>query len=113
MRRISTSKRSLHTGIANQIPETVVIGPSGGGGERIDDTLATYEETLSVILDEIVAAAGDATVVFMQTYNPFSLGFAGVVAFEDASDATVTELNQIAAGVAAARGIQVADAFTP
>jgi lysophospholipase L1-like esterase len=86
---------------------------SGTCRDRIEDTFITYEETLSVILDEIVAAAGDATIVFMQTYNPFSLGFGGLAAFEDESDATVTELNQVAASVAVARGILVADAFTP
>lgn len=81
--------------------------------ERIEDSVAIYEDTLAVILDEISAAAGDARLIFLQTYNPFSLGLGSSAGFESASDEAVAELNRVAARVASARGIVVADGFTP
>ncbi len=81
--------------------------------DRIQDTLVSYEETLALILDEITAAAGDATVVFLQTYNPFSLGLASFVEFERASNEAVAKLNQVATRVARDGNVLIADAFTP
>ena len=81
--------------------------------QRIEDTLTTYRQTLAAILDELSGAAPDATVVFLQTYNPFSLGLSSFVEFESTSDEIVSDLNAIAAELATARGIAVADGFTP
>lgn len=86
---------------------------SAACSDRIEDALASYEETLALILEEVTTAAGDATVVFLQTYNPFSLGLASFVEFERVSNEAVEELNGVAARAARAQGALVANGFTP
>ena len=81
--------------------------------QRIDSAFAIYADNMAEILDRLAAAAPDATIVFMRAYNPFSLGFGARVALEAQSDITLDAFNDIAAGLAAERGILVADAFTP
>ncbi len=51
--------------------------------------------------------------MFLQTYNPFSLGMESFVEFEQDSNQAVLTLNQTAATVAGTRGVLVADGFTP
>lgn len=74
-------------------------------------TLESYRTNLARVLDRVLAAAGDADVRFLQTYNPFSLGL-GDSPQETASTDIVSRLNAVAAEVAAARGVAVADGFT-
>ncbi len=81
--------------------------------QRLADAFASYDDDLTVILDAVTDAAPDATVMFMRAYNPFSLGFADAVQFERDSDQVVADFNDIAARVAADRGVLVADAETP
>ena len=80
---------------------------------RLDATFATYEENMVVILDALENAAPGATVVFLRSYNPFSLGLADVVEFERRSDEVLDAFNDIAAALASERGIRIADGFTP
>ncbi|NQV07284.1 hypothetical protein HQ535_12105 [bacterium] len=80
---------------------------------RIASTFVSYEENLIFILDSIQAAAPEATVIFMNTYNPFSLGFGAAVGLETTSNQVLTDFNALAARIAEDRGILVADSFTP
>ncbi len=81
--------------------------------ERLDQAFAGYDDDLVVIFDALNEAAPDATIIFMTTYNPFSLGFADAVAFERESDQVLADFNAIAEQVARDRGLVVADAETP
>lgn len=80
--------------------------------DRVERTLVAYRANLGAVLDRLGAAAGDAPIVLLQTYNPFSLGL-GESEQERESSAIVARLNAVAAEVAAARGVLVADGFTP
>jgi hypothetical protein len=80
---------------------------------RIAGAFEAYDDDLITIFDAVQEAAPDATVVFMQAYNPFSLGFAGAIALEAETDRILQDFNSLAAAVAQPRGIVVADAFTP
>ena len=80
--------------------------------QLVDETLVTYRSNLEQAMDRLVAAAGSARVLFLQTYNPFSLGL-GESAQERESSTMVSRLNAVAAEVAASRGIGVADGFSP
>ncbi len=75
-------------------------------------TLESYRANLTRILDRVVAAADGAPVTFLQTYNPFSLGLGGSDQ-EAAADEVISRLNGVAAELAQARGVAVADGFTP
>lgn len=81
--------------------------------DRLSSTFASYQVHMIEILDRIQEAAPDATILFMRAYNPFSLGFGAAVSLEQESSDTLQTLNDIAAALAAERGILVADAFTP
>ncbi len=81
--------------------------------ERIDATFEIYAENMTEIFDRLVVAASDATIVFVRAYNPFSLGFGAAISLEAQSDETLDLFNEVAARLAADRGILVADAFTP
>ncbi len=85
---------------------------SPGCQDRVNRSLATYRTNLTVILDRLVAARGAAQVVFLQIYDPFSLGLGGSDLAAESS-AIISRLNGIAAELADARGIVVADGFTP
>lgn len=80
---------------------------------RIDATFLTYERNMAVIFDALRAAEPSTTIVFIKAYNPFSLGLGGGLSFEQRSDEILQGFNDIAARLAVARGILVADAFTP
>ena len=80
---------------------------------RIEAAFDSYEKNLAIILDQLVAAAPRATIVFVETYNPFSLGLAGTVTFERRSDEILASFNRVGARLATDRGLLVADAFTP
>lgn len=80
---------------------------------RIGATFDSYAANLVVILDGLRRAAPDATIVFLETYNPFSLGLADTVTFERRSDEILRRFNDLAARLAAERGLIVADGFTP
>ena len=79
--------------------------------ERLESALAAYETNISTILDTLAAAAPEATIVFLETYNPFSLGTG--IAFEEGTSLMVARLNGLAATAAEGAGILVADGFTP
>lgn len=81
--------------------------------ERIDSTFTTYRANLDEIFTRLREAAPDATIIFLNAYNPFSLGFGATIAFEAESDAIVAAFNDIAAGLAAQYEILVADGYTP
>ena len=80
---------------------------------RIDNAFAAYRQNLETILSQLRAAAPEATIVFLGTYNPFSLGFGASVTFEAQSDATVAEFNELAAEISYPNGILVADGLAP
>jgi len=81
--------------------------------ERIDASLHAYEANIDEIFSRLREAFPDATIVFLQTYNPFSLGFEDEVAFEAQSNQELQRLNSIAAATAADYDVVVADGFTP
>ncbi len=78
---------------------------------RIAATLKSYRANLDDVLEQLADAAPDATIVFLQTYSPFSFGFD--LAFERDTDRVTQELNAVAAELAAEHGALVADGFTP
>jgi lysophospholipase L1-like esterase len=79
--------------------------------ERLESALSSYQANISVILATLAEAAPEATIVLLQTYNPFSLGTG--IAFEEGANLVLSRLNRLAAAAAAAEGILVADGFTP
>ena len=85
---------------------------SPGCAARIDGSLAAYRENLDAILDSLTDAAPDATIIFLQAYNPFSFGFS-VIGLEQETDEVMQRMNAIAAEMAGAYGVLVADGFTP
>ncbi len=86
---------------------------STGCALRIESAFTSYGANLETILTRLRTAAPEATIVFLGTYNPFSLGFGATVAFEAQSDATVAAFNDVAAALAAGHGILVADGLEP
>jgi lysophospholipase L1-like esterase len=80
---------------------------------RLLATFRTYEENMAAILDTLLAAEPQATIVFVRAYNPFSLGLGGGIEFERRSDEILDAFNDIAATLAASRGVLVADGFSP
>jgi len=80
---------------------------------RLEAAFATYEDNMVTILDAVAAAAPRSTVVFLETYNPFSLGLGGAITFEQRSNEILQSFNEIAARLARERGVTVADGFTP
>ena len=80
---------------------------------RIDLSLAAYAENIDEIFATVEEAFPDATIVFLQAFNPFSLGFEDQVAFEAQSNDALASLNAVAASAAAEYGIVVADGFSP
>ncbi|MFQ5554584.1 MAG: SGNH/GDSL hydrolase family protein [Acidimicrobiia bacterium] len=79
--------------------------------ERLATAFGGYDDDLALILERIEETAPDARVIFMQAYNPFSLGFG--TGLEAESDRVLSDFNEIAAGVARDHNAIVADAFTP
>ena len=71
--------------------------------------LFAYEANLNTILSRVKDAAPKATIIFLGTYNPFSIGFGSAVKLEVASDEAVEAMNAIAAQVATARRVKFAD----
>jgi len=81
--------------------------------ERLEPALAAYRANLEQILGDLRKAASDGTpILFLQTYNPFSLGLGGL-SLEAVSNQATDQLNAVAAEVAAERGVTVADGATP
>ncbi len=80
---------------------------------RIDLSLEAYEANIEEIFATLEDAFPDATIVFLQTFNPFSLGFEDQVAFEAQSNEALQSLNAIATSAAVGHGIVVADGFSP
>ena len=81
--------------------------------QRIVDASTAYKANLERIFKRLRKAAPDATVIFLQTYNPFSLGFGSRVSMEAQSNRTLGEFNALAARLAQSHGLLVADGFTP
>jgi len=79
--------------------------------QRLESALDSYHENVTRILSTLAEAAPEATIVFLQAYNPFSLGTG--IAFEEGSNLMVDRLNNLAAAAAAAEGMLVADGFHP
>lgn len=80
---------------------------------RIDLSLTAYGENIDEILATLAEEFPDATIVFLQAFNPFSLGFEDQVAFEAQSNEALASLNAVAAAAAERYGIVVADGFSP
>jgi lysophospholipase L1-like esterase len=78
---------------------------------RVEASLEAYATSLADLFARLRAAAPTAEIVFLQTYNPFSLGLA--LDFERATDQAVMQLNAVATRTARAHGIRIADGFTP
>ena len=78
---------------------------------RLEATLAGYGPDLEVILEEIEDAAPDATILFLTAYNPFSLGLG--TALEAATDAALSDFNDIAVAIADDFGVLIADGLEP
>jgi lysophospholipase L1-like esterase len=76
---------------------------------RLDRTVAAYLSNLDAILNQLRAAAPTTEIVFLTTYNPFSLGLD--TPFERESDAALRGVNTDAAAVAARYDVRVADGF--
>lgn len=80
---------------------------------RLGPALESYRTNLERILGDLRDAAGDGTpILFLQTYNPFSLGLGGL-SLEAASDDATAQLNAVAAEVGAAHDVTIADGATP
>lgn len=79
---------------------------------RIDASLATYRANLDVILQRLREAAPGATIIVLQTYNPFSFGFEGV-RFEDDTNRIVAQMNGVAAELATKHHMLIADGYSP
>lgn len=80
---------------------------------RLAPALEAYRANLGRILGDLRDAAGEAVpILFLQTYNPFSLGLGGL-SLEAASDDATEQLNTVAAEVAAEHDVIVADGFAP
>jgi len=80
---------------------------------RIELSLDAYARNIEEIFATLRDACPDATIVFLEAYNPFSLGFEGQVDFETLSNEALMSLNQIATEIAGRYNILVADGFTP
>ncbi len=81
--------------------------------DRLANALAAYEPNLDLIFAGLRDAAPNATIIFLQTYNPFSLGFGASVALEADSNEITRQLNATAAAAAARHDILIADGFGP
>jgi lysophospholipase L1-like esterase len=81
--------------------------------DRINLSLEAYARNIDEIFAALRDRYPDATIVFLETYNPFSLGFEGEVDFETLSNQAVEELNRTAATAAQRYDIAIADGFTP
>ncbi|MDH3607176.1 MAG: GDSL-type esterase/lipase family protein [Acidimicrobiia bacterium] len=80
---------------------------------RIEGSFTGYRRDMEVIFEQITGAAPNATVIFLRAYNPFSLGFSAAIGLEADSTEVLDDFNEIAASVAAAYGVVVADGFSP
>ncbi len=80
---------------------------------RIQSSLSAYTENIDAIFAALDDAFPDATIIFLQAYNPFALGFEDQVAFEAQSNEALISLNMIAIEAAASYDIVVADGFAP
>lgn len=81
--------------------------------DRLEPALEAYRANLERILGDVREAAGEDTpILFLQAYNPFSLGLGGL-SLEAASNDATDQLNAVAAEVAAEHDVTVADGATP
>ncbi len=81
--------------------------------DRLANVLAAYEPNLDRIFADLRDAAPDATIIFLQTYSPFSLGFGASVALEADSNEITRQLNATATAPASRHAILIADGFGP
>jgi lysophospholipase L1-like esterase len=81
--------------------------------ERLTTTLAAYRPNLNRILGDLRGAARDARIIFLGTYNPFSLGFGAQVGLESATDDAAKQLNDVAREVSRAHNVLFADGQAP
>ena len=84
-----------------------------GCRQRLENTLAAYRPNIERILDSLRDASGDATIIFLTAYNPFSLGFGSAVGLEAETTDIVRQLNAVAAAVASEHDVLVADGLAP
>ncbi len=83
---------------------------AAGCRERLDNTLASYRPNIERIFDALrEAGGGDATIIFLTAYNPFSLGFGAAVGLEAETTNIVRQLNAVAVAVASEHDVLVAD----
>lgn len=80
---------------------------------RIDASLAAYTANIDSIFATLDEEFPAATIILLLAYNPFSLGFDDVVAFEAQSNEVLGALNDIATAAATRHDVLVADGFTP
>ncbi|MFN0096042.1 MAG: GDSL-type esterase/lipase family protein [Dehalococcoidia bacterium] len=76
---------------------------------RLESTKVAYRANLKTIISRLKKAAPRATIVFLGTYNPFSIGFGSGVKLEGQTDEIVDEVNAIAKEVVESEGALFAD----
>jgi lysophospholipase L1-like esterase len=79
--------------------------------ERLSGVSSSYLENITEIFSSLREAAPEVPIVFLEAYNPFSLGTG--IQFEQDSNRALQEFNEIAAITAGEYGILVADGFSP
>jgi lysophospholipase L1-like esterase len=79
--------------------------------QRLSGASASYLENITEIFASLRQAAPEVPIVFLEAYNPFSLGTG--IQFEQDTNRALQEFNEIAAVTAAGYEILVADGFSP
>jgi lysophospholipase L1-like esterase len=79
--------------------------------QRLESALAAYQPNITAIFDAIHQAAPEAQIVFLEAYNPFSLGTG--TTFEEETNTTLGQLNDLGAAAALSQDLLVADGFGP
>jgi lysophospholipase L1-like esterase len=79
--------------------------------QRLESALAAYQPNIAAIFDAIHQAAPEAQIIFLEAYNPFSLGTG--TTFEEETNTTLGQLNDLGAAAALSKDLLVADGFGP
>jgi lysophospholipase L1-like esterase len=79
--------------------------------QRLAGTFASYQVNITEIFSSLREKAPDTPIIFLEAYNPFSLG-TGIL-FEQETNQELQAFNEVAALSAAEYGILVADGFSP
>ncbi len=114
-------KQLLASGDSTALQAALTLLPGFAESADAKTALAEFTSNLTQIATEIKTLNGDATVIFVTQYNPYSFLAKALAETPYASFATtlstafeagVTALNQVITQVATTAGYQVADAYT-